>query len=140
MPVQPYLSFDGRCEEAIDFYRTALDAEVTQLLRFKDMPEPATPGMVPPGAENKIMHASFRIAGTELLASDGQCSGKAVFSGISLALVLPNDAHAERAFAALADGGQVNMPLAPSFFSSSFGMVTDRMGVSWMITVAPAAT
>jgi PhnB protein len=104
------------------------------------MPEPAMPGMVPPGAENKIMHASFRIAGTELLASDGQCSGKAVFSGISLALVLPNDAHAERAFAALADGGQVNMPLAPSFFSSSFGMVTDRMGVSWMITVAPAAT
>lgn len=140
MPVQPYLSFDGRCEEAIDFYRAALDAEVTQLLRFKDMPEPAMPGMVPPGAENKIMHASFRIAGTELLASDGQCSGKAVFSGISLALVLPNDAHAERAFAALADGGQVNMPLAPSFFSSSFGMVTDRMGVSWMITVAPAAT
>jgi PhnB protein len=139
MPVQPYLSFDGRCEEAIDFYRAALDAEVTQLMRFSDMPVPATPGMVPPGSEHKIMHSAFRIAGTELLASDGQCSGKAVFSGTSLALVLPDDAHAERAFAALADGGRVNMPLAPSFFSSSFGMVTDRFGVSWMITVAPSA-
>lgn len=141
MQVQPYLFFEGRCEEAIEFYRGAVGAEVTQILRFKDSPEPPDAekcqGMsLPPGAEDKVMHASFRIGGTEVMASDGMCSGNASFQGISLSLAVPDDATAERFFNALGDGGEVQMPLGKTFFSSSFGMVADRFGVSWMILTA----
>ena len=137
MQVQPYLFFDGRCEEAVEFYRSALGAEVTMLLRFKDSPEPPAPGMVPPGAEDKVMHMSFRIGDTTVLASDGRCLGRPSFQGFSLSLTAPDEAEAERLFAALADGGQVQMRLIRTFFSSRFGMVADRFGVSWMIVVAP---
>jgi PhnB protein len=136
MLVQSYLFFDGRCEEAIDFYRGALDAEVTMLLRFKDNPEPAQPGMVPPGAEEKVMHAALRIGETIVMASDGRCQGKPNFQGVALSLTVATEAEAERRFAALADGGQVVMPLAKTFFSPRFGMATDRFGVSWMVIVA----
>jgi PhnB protein len=136
MQVQPYLFFDGRCEEALEFYRGALGAEVTMLLRMKDSPEPHEPGMLPPGAEDKVMHTSFRIGDTTLMASDGRCLGKPSFQGFSLSLSVPNEAEAERLFTALADGGQVQMPLAKTFFSPRFGMVADRFGVSWMIIVA----
>jgi PhnB protein len=136
MQVQPYLFFDGRCEEAIEFYRKTLGAEVTMLMRFKDSPEPHEPGMVPSGSENKVMHASFRIGDTTVMASDGQCVGKPSFQGFSLSLTVLNDAEAERLFAALADGGKVQMPLTKTFFSSRFGMVADRFGVAWMIIVA----
>ena len=135
MLVQPYLFLDGRCEEAIEFYRRALGAEVTMLMRFKDSPEPHPPGMIPPGAENKVMHSSLRIGETTVMASDGQCLGKPTFQGFSLSLTVPNDAEAERLFAKLADGGQVQMPLNKTFFSSRFGMVADRFGVSWMVVV-----
>ena len=135
MQVQPYLFFNGRCEEAAEFYRRVLGAEVTSLVRFKDSPEPHEPGMVPPGAGDKVMHVSFRIGDTTVLASDGRCEGRPSFQGFSLSLTVPNDAEAERRFAALADGGQVQMPLTKTFFSSSFGMVADRFGVSWMIHV-----
>jgi PhnB protein len=135
MQIQPYLFFEGRCEEAIEFYRSALGAEVAMLMRFKDSPEPPQPGMTPPGSENKIMHTSFRIGETTVMASDGHCSGKPSFQGFSLSLTVPLDAEAERLFAALADGGQVQMPLTKTFFSSRFGMVADRFGVSWMIHV-----
>ena len=135
MQVQPYLFFDGRCEEALDFYRSALGAEVTSLHRFKDSPEPHAPGMIPPGAENKVMHASFRVGSTTVLASDGRCTGHPSFQGFSLSLTVPNDAEAERLFAALGQGGQVQMPLSKTFFSSHFGMVADRFGVSWMVYV-----
>jgi PhnB protein len=134
--VQPYLFFNGRCEEAIEFYRRALGAEVTGLVRFKDTPEPHAPGMVPPGAENKVMHASFRVGDSMVLASDGRCEGRPSFQGFSLSLTVPTDAEAERLFTALADGGQVQMPLTKTFFASRFGMVADRFGVSWMIYVA----
>jgi PhnB protein len=137
MQVQPYLFFDGRCEEAIEFYRKALGAEVTMLMRFKDSPEPHPPGMCPPGTDDKIMHASLRIGDTTVMASDGQCQGKPSFQGFSLTLNAPDEAEADRLFASLADGGQVQMPLAKTFFSSRFGMVADRFGVSWMIIVAP---
>ncbi len=137
MQVQPYLFFDGRCEEAVEFYRRALGAEVTMLMRFKDSPEPHAPGMVPPAAEDKVMHMSLRIGETTVLASDGRCEGRPAFQGFSLSLMVPNDAEAERLFASLADGGQVQMPLATTFFSSRFGMVADRFGVPWMIYVAP---
>jgi PhnB protein len=136
MQVQPYLFFDGRCEEAIEFYRKTLGAEVTMLMRFKDSPEPHEPGMVPPGSENKVMHASFRIGDTTVMASDGQCVGKPSFQGFSLSLTVLNDAEAEQLFAALADSGKVQMPLTKTFFSSRFGMVADRFGVAWMIIVA----
>ena len=136
MQVQPYLFFDGRCDEAIEFYRSALGAEVTGLMRFKDSPEPPQPGMVPPGAENKLMHASFRIGDTTVMASDGRCLGRPNFQGFSLSLTAPDDAEAERLFASLAEGGQVQMPLNKTFFSSRFGMVADRFGMSWMIIVA----
>jgi PhnB protein len=136
MQVQPYLFFDGRCEEALDFYRRALGAEVQMLMRFKDSPEPHAPGMVPPGADNKVMHASFRIGDTTVMASDGRCLGKPNFQGFSLSLTVPDVAQADRAFAALRDGGQVQMALDKTFFSPRFGMVTDRFGVLWMIIVA----
>jgi PhnB protein len=135
MQVQPYLNFDGRCEEAIEFYRRTLGAEVTMLMRFKDSPEPAAPGMVPPGAGNKVMHASFRIGDTTVLAADCHCGGRPNFQGFSLSLTVPSDAEAERRFAALTEGGQVQMPLTKTFFASRFGLVADRFGVSWMIYV-----
>jgi PhnB protein len=136
MRVEPYLFFEGRCEEAIEFYRGALGAEVTALMRYKEMPEPRDPNMCAPGSEDKVMHSSFRIGDTTVMASDGMSSGQPSFQGISLSLSAPDDAEAERLFAALADGGQVQMPLTPTFFSSRFGMVADRFGVSWMLVVA----
>jgi PhnB protein len=132
--VQPYLFFAGRAEEAVEFYRKVLGAEVTALVRFKDNPDP---GMCAPGAEDKVMHASLRIGETTVLASDGRCEGKPSFEGFSLSLTVANEAEADRLFGALADGGQVQMPLTKTFFSPRFGMVHDRFGVSWMIYVAP---
>jgi PhnB protein len=139
MQIQPYLFFDGRCEEAIEFYRGALGAEVTMLMRFKDNPEPPTGDSCKPapGTEDKVMHASFRIGDTTVLASDGQCLGKPSFQGFSLSLTAPAEAEIDRLFAALADGGQVQMPLTKTFFSPRFGMVADRFGVSWMLYMAP---
>lgn len=137
MQVQPYLFFDGRCEEAVKFYQKVLGAEVTTLMRFKECPVPAEPGMVPPGAGDKVMHMSFRIGDTTVLASDGRCLGQPNFQGFALSLTVPNDAEAERLFTALAEGGQVEMPLGKTFFSSSFGMLADRYGVGWMIYVSP---
>jgi PhnB protein len=130
MPVQPYLFFDGRCEEAVSFYRDALGAEVTLLMRFKDSPEPPQPVMCPPGSDEKVMHASFRIGDTTVMASDGPCQGRPSFQGFSLSLTVPEEAGAKRLFATLADGGQVQMPLRKTFFSPCFGMITDRVGVS----------
>jgi PhnB protein len=136
MKVEPYLFFDGRCEEAIQFYQSTLGATDVVLMRFKESPEPHQPGTVPPDAERKIMHANFRIGDTTLMASDGRCLGQPRFEGFALSLSADDDAEAERLFEALADGGQVQMPLAKTFFSSHFGMVADRFGVLWMVIVA----
>jgi PhnB protein len=130
--VNPYLFFDGRCEEALEFYRKTLDADVTMLMRFKDSPDPAS---CAPGSADKVMHAEFRIGETTVMASDGNCEGKLSFQGFGLGLTVPTEAEADRRFAALADGGQVVMPLAKTFFSPRFGMVNDRFGVCWMILV-----
>lgn len=135
MQVQPYLFFEGRAEEAIEFYRRALGAEVSMLMRFKESPEPPQPGMVPPGSENKVMHASFRIGDTTVMASDGHCGGRPNFQGFALSLDARDAAEAERWFTALGDGGHVRMPLARTFFSPKFGMVEDRFGVLWMVIV-----
>ena len=137
MQVQPYLFFDGRCEEAIEFYRRALGAEVIMLMRFKESPEPHEHRMVPPGAGEKVMHASFRIGETTVSASDGQCQGQPNFQGFSLSLTVSDVAEADRLFAALADGGQVRLAPTKTFFSPRFGMLADRFGVGWMVYVTP---
>ena len=137
MQIQPYLFFDGRCEEALAFYRRTLGAEVTMLMRFRDNPEP--PPDATPDHADKVMHASVRIGDTTVLASDGRCLGRPTFAGFSLSLTVADDAGAERLFAALADGGEVQMAMTRTFFSSRFGMVADRFGVSWMVLVAPEA-
>jgi PhnB protein len=132
MHIQPYLFFDGRCEEALEFYRKALGAEVEMLMRFKESPDPQS---CPPGEGmgDKVMHACVRIGESRVFASDGYAKGKPVFQGFSLSISAADDAEAKRRFAALAEGGQVQMPLAKTFFASSFGMVADRFGVAWMV-------
>lgn len=135
MHVQAYLFFDGRAEEAVEFYRSAIGATDIQLMRYKDSPEPAQPGMVPPGSENKVMHSSFRVGDTTIMASDGHCKGTPKFEGFSLTIDAKDPAEAERLFNALGKGGKVQMPLTKTFFSPAFGMVADRFGVSWMVIV-----
>lgn len=135
MKVQPYLFFNGRCEEAIAFYKQALGAEVLMLMRFDEAPQPAPPGMVPDGFDRKVMHSCFRIGETEVMASDGCTAGTAAFQGITLSVSAATPADAERLFKALSDGGQVTMPLAKTFFSPAFGTLSDRFGVSWMVVV-----
>ncbi len=136
MQIQPYLFLEGRCEEALAFYRDALGAEVTMLLRYADAPGGAPP-MVPPGAEQKVMHASFRVGETTVLASDGRCQGQPRLEGFALSLTVASAADADRFFTALASGGEVRAPLTATFFSPRFGMVADRFGVLWRVYVAP---
>jgi PhnB protein len=136
MQIQPYLFFDGRCEEAIAFYRRTLGAEVEMMMRFKDSPQPP-PGASPANAD-KVMHASLRIGDSTVLASDGHCSGQPSFQGFALSLTANDAGEAERMFGALADGGEVRQPLTKTFFSPSFGMLADRFGVAWMIYVPQA--
>ncbi len=136
MQVQPYLFFDGRCEEAAEYYRRTLGAEIIMLMRWKDMPEPQQPGTGSPDNAEKVMHMSLRIGETTVLCSDGRCLGKPEFQGFALSLTVADEAEAKRRFAALADGGEVQMPLDKTFFSPQFGMVKDRFGVSWMVYVA----
>ena len=136
MPIQPYLFFEGRCEEAAEFYRQALGAEVTALMRFKDSPDPTPPGMVPPGSEDKVLHMSLQIGDSTIMGSDGMVSGQPSFQGFSLSLPAADEAEARRFFEALSDGGKVEMPLGKTFFSPLFGMVQDRFGVGWMVMVA----
>jgi PhnB protein len=133
MQVQPYLSFEGRCDEAIEFYKKAIGAKVDMIMRFKEAPDQS---MVSLGNADKVMHAALRAGDTQLLMSDGRCTGGPNFSGISLALSAASDADADRIFNALAEGGKVNMPMAKTFFSSRFGMVADKFGVGWMVLVS----
>jgi PhnB protein len=135
MLVEPYLFFEGRCEEALEFYRRAIGAEVTFLMRYRESPDP---GMIQPGMEDKVMHANVRIGSSTLMASDGRCEEQSVFRGFSLTIALAEEAEARRLFAALSEGGQVEMPLAETFWSPCFGMVTDRFGVSWMVMTETA--
>lgn len=137
--VEPYLMFEGRCEEAIEFYKRTLGAQVDMLMRFKESPEPPPPGCVPAGSENKVMHASVRIGDKRVMMADGRCSGKPNFDGFALTLSVATEADAEKIFGALSDGGQAMMPLAKTFFAKRFGMVNDRFGVHWMIIVHPDA-
>ena len=133
MQVQPYLFFDGRCDEALEFYKNAVGAKVGMVMRFKDAPEPT---QCNPGSENKVMHASFEIGDTMVLASDGRNSGQPKFEGFSLAVSANSEAEVERMFNALGEGGQVTLPLTKTFFSPKFGMLADKFGVHWMIMAA----
>lgn len=132
--IEPYLFFSGRCEEALAFYSSVLGAEVTYMMRYSDSPEATPPGMLAPGFEDKVMHATFTIAGNTLMASDG-CDDKTSFNGFKLSLSLPTQAETERTFNLLAEGGSIEMPLAKTFWSPSFGMLTDRFGLAWMVSV-----
>ena len=138
MKVQAYITFGGRCEEALEFYKTSIGAEVTELMRWKESPDAAMKS--PPGYEEKIMHAAFRIGDTQLMADDGMEEKAAEFKGMTLVIEVPDDAEALRVFKAIGAGGAVKMPLVKTFWSSSFGMVTDKFGVPWMVNVeAPNA-
>lgn len=139
MQVQPYLMFDGRCEEALEFYKKAVGAQVTVLMRFKENPEPPRADCAPIDG-NKVMHSAFTIGDSTVMASDGMtATGKPVFQGISLSLQAKDEAEAKRLFDGLGNGGQVQMPLGKTFFSPAFGMVADRFGVSWMVVVMQEA-
>ena len=137
--IQPYLFFNGRCEEAVEFYKKALGAEVMMMMRYKESPEPPPPGMVPAGFDNKIMHASMRIGQTVVMASDGCSTEKPKFEGFSLSLSVSSAAEVDALFNALAKDGKVTMPAGKTFWSPRFGMVTDKFGVGWMITVMTEA-
>jgi len=132
MQVQPYLFFDGRCAEALEFYKRALGAEVTMLMHFKDSPDPGT---IEPGTDDKVMHASFKVGETTLLASDGECRGQPSFQGFALSFTAADETEAERTFGALAEGGQIRVPLTKTFFAARFGIVADRFGLAWMVVV-----
>ena len=132
MYVQPYLMFDGRCDEALEFYKKAIGLEVKMLMRFKDAPDPS---MISPGSADKVMHAQVQISDSTVLASDGRCLGKPNFQGFTLTISAKTEAEAEKLFGALGDGGQVTTPLAKTFFSPRFGMLTDKFGVGWMVLV-----
>jgi PhnB protein len=137
MQIQPYLFFEGRCEEALEFYKQAIGANVEMVMRYKDSPDPTPPGMIPPGSENKIMHSSFKVGDAVVMASDGGCSNQAKFGGFSLSLPATSEADAKSKFEGLSQGGQVQMPLGKTFFSPCFGMVTDKFGVGWMVNLIP---
>ncbi len=132
--IHPYLFLGGHCQEAIDFYRQAVGAEVQMQMLYRDSPDPTPPGMLPPGFESKVMHATLSIGGDVLMMSDGAGEPLA-FQGFSLSLAFPSEAEARRAFDALAEGGQVQMPITETFWSPCFGMLKDRFGVGWMVTV-----
>ena len=134
MNVEPYLFFEGRTEEALDFYKQKLGAKVEAMMRYKDNPDPQ---YNPPNSANKVMHALFRIGDTKVMASDGNCAGKPSFQGFALTINAANPAEAKQRFDALAEGGQVQMPLNETFFAKSFGMVADRFGMSWMVIAGP---
>jgi PhnB protein len=137
MAIEPYLFFNGCCEEALEFYRTALNAEVLMTMRYKESPEAPPPGMVPAGWDDKIMHASLRVGDANIMASDG-CTEGGNFQGFSLSLTAADEADARNKFNALSQGGQVQMPIGKTFWSPCFGMVTDRFGLGWMIGVEGA--
>jgi PhnB protein len=134
--IEPYLFFSGNCEQAVAFYRKALGAEVEMTMRYKESPEPPPPGMVPPNWGDKIMHTSFLIGGSRIMASDG-CAEGPNFGGFSLSLAVATEADADRYFNALAEGGKVTMPLDKKFWSPRFGMLEDRFGIGWMVSVYP---
>jgi len=133
MQVQPYLFFDGRCEEAIEFYKKAVGASVNMMMRWKDSPDKS---MCTPGNENKVMHAQFNVGDTAVMASDGRNTGNPKFEGFALSISGKDEAEVDKLFNALADGGNVTMPLSKTFFSPRFGMLADKFGVHWMLLVA----
>jgi PhnB protein len=134
MKVEPYLMFEGRTEEALQFYQQKLGAKVEAIIRYKENPEPK---YNPPNSDEKVMHSLFRIGDAQIMASDGNCTGKPGFQGFALTLNAANAAEANQRFNALADGGKVQMPLGETFFARSFGMVADRFGVNWMVMAEP---
>ncbi len=132
--IEPYLTFGGRCEEALEFYKKALGAKVEMVMRFNEAPDPVPEGMLAPGFEKKVMHSAFRVGDSMVMASDG-CEESSGFSGFTLSIGVKTEAEADQYFNALAEGGKITMPLGKTFWSPRFGMVEDRFGVGWMVNV-----
>jgi PhnB protein len=130
MVVQPYLFFDGKCEEALEFYKKAVGANVTALMRFKDSPSQEHN---PPGSAEKVMHCNFSIGNSQIMASDGDCKDQMKSDGFALSITADNTDQAEKMFNGLKDGGHVTLPLTQTFFAKRFGMLKDKFGVHWMI-------
>ncbi|TMJ03722.1 MAG: VOC family protein [Alphaproteobacteria bacterium] len=135
MQTQIYLFFDGRAAEALDFYKKTLGIEVETLMRFKDVPGPSDPNCPPPKNPEAVMHASFKLGDQRVMASDGDSGGKPEFKGFALTLSVASEAEADRLFARLSEGGQVQQPLMKTFFSPKFGMLSDKFGVNWMVLI-----
>ncbi|MBC8001679.1 MAG: VOC family protein [Opitutaceae bacterium] len=136
--IEPYLFFGGRCEEAVKFYQRALGAELKMIVRYKESPEPLPPGMIPPNWGEKIMHSSMKIGSSVVMASDGRGEGGKL-EGFSLSITVNTEDEAKKAFAALSEGGKVEMPLTKTFWSPIFGMLEDRFGIGWMVSVTSAS-
>ena len=135
MKVQPYVFFDGKCDEALQFYQRALGAKVNALMRFSEAPDQS---QVKPESKNKVMHAAFQVGETEILASDGYCLGAPAFQGFALTIHAADSAEALKLFTAIAEGGKIQMPLDKTFFAASFGMAVDKFGVNWMVIAEKA--
>ena len=128
MQLTPYIIFQGNCEEALKFYEKALNGSIGQVMRYSDAPGQNQMGMEP----NKIMHSHFLADGNILfMASDGPTD--AGNSGIvHLSINFTDAGSIQNAFAALSDGGKVNMPLQDTFWGATFGMLQDKYGIRWM--------
>jgi PhnB protein len=130
--IDPYLIFDGNCEEAFNFYKSVLGVEFETISKFKDMPGDQCPA----GDENKIMHVSLPIGnGNRLMGSDtGSGMGGVTFgNNFSISLSTTSEDETKKLFDGLSAGGKVTMPLEPTFWAPLFGMLTDKFGVNWMV-------
>lgn len=138
MPLSPYISFSGQCNQAILFYQQALHAELTYKLTFGEMPKPAGStencATAQAFADNDIAHASLRIANSEIMMSDGK-QGDAPYNGFTLGLATQDLAQGKGWFDALAGSGNITMPWQETFWAHGFGMVTDKFGIPWMVSV-----
>ena len=132
MRVEPYLMMSGRCEEALEFYKQAVNAQVVMILRMKDAPD-APPMPMPPNWGDKIMHCGFTIGQTLVMASDGMSEERVDFSGVTLSITADDETQARRMFDALSASGKVFMPMGKTFWSPCFGMCADKFGVNWML-------
>ena len=138
MRMNAYLSFRGDCEEAFEYYREHLGADVGQLFRYAGSP---MADQAPADWGHKIMHGTVTIGGEPLMGGDVAPGDYQAPRGFSMSLALADTGKADRIFRALSDGGTVQVPMAETFWAARFGMVTDRFGIPWMINCErPAAT
>lgn len=130
MQVNPYLLYNGNCEEAFNYYVRALGGKVDMMARYQGSP---AADHVPPEWASKVMHAQLSIDGEVLMAADAPPGAAKPPAGFAVSLQVEDPAKADRVFAALADGGEITMPIDKTFWARRFGMCVDRFGIPWMI-------